>query len=146
MQAIEKRLYTAHGEASSGRNGIAKNGSGVVNVKLAIPKEMGGPGGPETTTPEDLFAAGYAACFGSACEHVARLKKIPNRGIKVASEVSIGTIAPGGFGLAVKLSATVAGVTQAQADEIVQTAHQVCPYSNATRNNIAVEISAHAEA
>ena len=107
MQTLEKRLYTAHGEASSGRTGTAKNSTGVINVKLAIPKEMGGPGGAETTTPEDLFAAGYAACFGSAAEHVARLKKIPHKGIKVASEVTIGTAGPG-FALAVKLIATVA--------------------------------------
>ena len=140
MQTIEKRLYTAHGEASSGRNGIARNSTGVVNVKLAIPKEMGGPGGPETTTPEDLFAAGYAACFGSAAEHVARLKKIAHKGIKIASEVAIGT-AGAGFALAVKLDATVAGVTQAQAEEIVNAAHQVCPYSNATRNNVPVRLT-----
>ena len=145
MQTLEKRLYTAHGEANSGRNGTAKNSTGVVNVKLAIPKEMGGPGGADTTTPEDLFAAGYAACFGSAAEHVARLKKVAHKGIKVAAEVTIGTIAPQGFGLAVKLTATVSGVTQDVAEDLINTAHQVCPYSNATRNNIAVELSAHAD-
>ncbi len=73
---------------------------------------MGGPGGPETTTPEDLFAAGYAACFGSASEHVARLKKIPHKGIKIAAEVTIGTAGPG-FALAVKLDAAVSGVPSA---------------------------------
>jgi lipoyl-dependent peroxiredoxin len=146
MQELQKRLYTAHAEATGGRNGTTHNGNNVVSVRLAIPKEMGGPGGEGTTTPEDLFAAGYAACFGSACEFAARQKKIAIKGIRVAAEVAIGPIAPGGFGLAVKLAATVLGVTQAQAEEIVRAGHEVCPYSNATRNNIAVEVSAHAEA
>jgi Ohr subfamily peroxiredoxin len=146
MQTLDKRLYTAHAEATGGRNGAAHNASNVVSVRLAIPKEMGGPGGEGTTTPEDLFAAGYAACFGSACEFAARQKKIPIKGIRVAAQVTIGSLAAGGFGLAVALDATVSGVTQAQAEEIVQAGHQVCPYSNATRGNIAVEISSHAEA
>jgi Ohr subfamily peroxiredoxin len=145
MQTLEKRLYTAHAEATGGRGGSAHNGSNVISVRLAIPREMGGPGGEGTTTPEDLFAAGYAACFGSACEFVARQKKIAVKGVRVASQVTIGTLAAGGFGLAASLAATITGVTQAQADEIVHAAHEVCPYSNATRNNIAVEISAHAE-
>jgi Ohr subfamily peroxiredoxin len=145
MQTLEKRLYTAHAVATGGRNGTTHNGNNVVSVRLAVPKEMGGPGGEGTTTPEDLFAAGYAACFGSACEFVARQKKIAIKGIRVASQVSIGPIASGGFGLAVTLDATVIGVTPAQAEEIVHAGHDVCPYSNATRNNIAVEVSAHAE-
>jgi osmotically inducible protein OsmC len=146
MQELQKRLYTAHAEATGGRNGTTHNASKVVSVKLAVPKEMGGPGGEGTTTPEDLFAAGYAACFGSACEFAARQKKIAIKGIRVAAEVAIGPIAPGGFGLAVSLAATVIGVTPEQAEEIVHAGHAVCPYSNATRNNIAVEVSAHAEA
>ena len=142
MQSLEKRMFTASAEATGGRNGTTRNASGVIDLRLAIPKAMDGPGGEGTTTPEDLFAAGYAACFASACDFAARQKKIAVRGIKVASEVTIGTIASGGFGLAVKLTATVSGVSASQAEEIVQLGHQVCPYSNATRGNIAVEVVA----
>jgi osmotically inducible protein OsmC len=145
MTTLDKRLYTAHADANSGRMGAAKNSTGAIDVKLSIPKEMGGPGGEGTTTPEDLFAAGYAACFGGAAEHVARLKKIPNKGVKVHADVTIGTVGQG-FGLAVKLTATVIGVTQAQAEEIINMAHQVCPYSNATRNNIQVDLEIKSEA
>ena len=101
---------------------------------------MGGPGKPGTTTPEDLFAAGYAACFGSAAEFVAKQKKLPVTGIKIEAAVGIGATDQGGFGLKVDLTATVSGLPQAEAEKLIQAAHQVCPYSNATRNNIEVTL------
>jgi Ohr subfamily peroxiredoxin len=135
-----KILYTAHATASGGRNGHTKSSDGIVSVDLSIPKAMGGPGKPGATTPEDLFAAGYAACFGSAAEFVAKQKKLAVTGIKIDAAVGIGATDQGGFGLKVDLTATVSGLPQAEAEKLIQAAHQVCPYSNATRNNIEVTL------
>ena len=134
-------LYTTHATATGGRNGHTQSADGMINLDLSIPKAMGGPGRPNTTTPEDLFAAGYAACFGSACEFVAKtqMKLNPTR-ISVDCAVSIGQTEDKRFGLAVALTATIEGLTAAQAEAVVAGAHQVCPYSNATRGNIAVEL------
>ncbi len=134
-------LHTTHATATGGRNGHTQSADGIVSVDLSIPKAMGGPGKPGTTTPEDLFAAGYAACFGSACEFVARtqMKLNPSR-ISIDCAVSIGQTEDKRFGLAVALTATIAGLGAEQAEQVVQAAHQVCPYSNATRGNIPVEL------
>jgi lipoyl-dependent peroxiredoxin len=105
-----KVLYTAHATAVGGRNGHTQSADGLVSVDLSIPKAMGGPGRPNTTTPEDLIAAGYAACFGSACEFVSRQMKLHPSSITVNSEVSIGEASGGGFGLSVALVAQIAGV------------------------------------
>jgi lipoyl-dependent peroxiredoxin len=134
-------LYTASATATGGRNGHTRNSDGSVSVDLSIPKAMGGAGRPGTTTPEDLFAAGYAACFGSAAEFVARTKKIPVKTIEVHAEVGIGTRAGGGFGLTVKLTVSLPELSREAAEALVAEAHQVCPYSHATRGNIEVTLA-----
>jgi lipoyl-dependent peroxiredoxin len=133
--------YTAQAHASGGRNGHTENADKVVSVDLSIPKAMGGPGKPGTTTPEDLFAAGYAACFGSACEFVSKQMNLKPTAIAIDAAVGIGSRSEGGFGLKVDLTATIGGLSQADAEKLVHTAHQVCPYSNATRNNVEVSLT-----
>lgn len=136
-------LYTTHATAAGGRNGHTQNADGLVSVDLSVPKAMGGPGKPGTTTPEDLFAAGYAACFGGACDFVAKSQlKLKPTAISIDCAVGIGTLSEGGFGLTVDLIATIGGLSQQDADRLVAAAHQVCPYSNATRNNIPVTVKA----
>jgi len=137
-----KVLYTAHASAVGGRNGHTQSADGLVSVDLSIPKAMGGPGRPNTTTPEDLFAAGYAACFGSACEFVSRQMKLHPSSITVNAEVSIGEASGGGFGLSVALVAQIAGVSQADAERLVAAGHEVCPYSKAVRGNVDVSVKA----
>jgi osmotically inducible protein OsmC len=139
-----KVLYTAHATAVGGRNGHTQSADGLVSVDLSIPKAMGGPGRPNTTTPEDLFAAGYAACFGSACEFVSRQMKLHPSAITVNAEVSIGEASGGGFGLSVALVAQIAGVSQADAERLVTAGHEVCPYSRAVRGNVEVTVKAQA--
>lgn len=134
---LEKRLYTAHATASSGREGRAKTDDGKVDVALAPPRELGGSG--DGTNPEQLFAAGYAACFGSAAAHVARAQKLDVGPIAVTAHVTIGTVGAA-FGLAVVLEVDVPKLPREQAEALVQQAHAVCPYSNATRGNIEVEV------
>lgn len=133
-------LYTAHATATGGRNGHTQNDDGLVSVDLSIPKAMGGPGKPNTTTPEDLFAAGYAACFGSACEFVSRQMKLHPQTIEVKSAVGIGTNEAGGFGLTVELTVNITGLSQEDAQKLVDTAHTVCPYSNAIKGNVPVTL------
>jgi osmotically inducible protein OsmC len=137
-----KVLYTAHATAVGGRNGHTQSSDGLVSVDLSVPKSMGGPGRPKTTTPEDLFAAGYAACFGSACEFVSRQLKLRPKSITVRSSVGIGEASGGGFGLAVELVAEIAGVSQAEAERLVAAGHEVCPYSRAIRGNVDVTVKA----
>jgi lipoyl-dependent peroxiredoxin len=139
-----KALYTAHATSVGGRNGHTQSADGLVSVDLSIPKAMGGPGKPHTTTPEDLFATGYAACFGSACEFVSRQMKLHPKSITVRSAVSIGEAPGGGFGLAAELAVEIAGVSQADADRLVAAGHEVCPYSRAVRGNVDVTIKATA--
>lgn len=135
-------LHTSHARATGGRNGHTRSGDGLIDVNLSVPKGMGGPGKAHTTTPEDLFAAGYAACFGGAAELVARQKNLPATDMEVEAAVGIGKNEAGGFGLKVDLTVTMKGVTQAQAQQIIESAHQICPYSNATRNNVEVGLKA----
>jgi osmotically inducible protein OsmC len=135
-------LYTAHATSVGGRNGHTQSADGLVSVDLSIPKAMGGPGRPNTTTPEDLFAAGYAACFGSACEFVSRQMKLHPKSITVRSAVSIGEAPGGGFGLAVELAVEIAGVSQTETDKLVAAGHEICPYSRAIRGNVDVAIKA----
>ena len=136
---IEKVLYRAHATATGGRDGRAVSSDGILDVKLATPKELGGGGG-NASNPEQLFAAGYAACFIGAMKYVAGQRKIklPDD-TTIASSVGIGAI-PGGFGIEVAMDVKVPGMDRAQAEDIVQAAHKVCPYSNATRNNIDVRL------
>ncbi len=129
---------TAHG----GRDGESRTDDGALAVKLAVPKEMGGPGGGNN--PEQLFAAGYAACFLGAMKFVASQNKdgaqVPND-TTVQSSVGIGPRSEGGFGLDIELKVHLPGVPHEQAEALVDKAHQVCPYSNATRNNVPVRLS-----
>lgn len=137
---LDKTLYTAHATAVGGREGHVRTDDGRVDLDVRMPTGLGGKGEPGTN-PEQLFAAGYAACFGSAVGLVARkMRKDPGE-VRIDASVRIGAIPGGGFGLAVALTAHLPGVTREEAEAIVQAAHQVCPYSNATRGNIEVTVS-----
>jgi lipoyl-dependent peroxiredoxin len=139
-----KVLYTAAAMSTGdARSGHVRSSDGQIDLDLAVPKEMGGAGG--ATNPEQLFAAGYAACFHSALKAVSRQKKVELADSSVSAEVGIGPNDAGGFGLQVALHVEVSGVDQATADELVAAAHQVCPYSNATRGNIEVALDAVVE-
>jgi len=132
-------LYTASAlSTGDGRNGHVRSSDGVLDLDLATPTEMGGPGG--ATNPEQMFAAGYAACFHSALKGVARREKVTLTESSVTADVGIGPRDEGGFGLTVALHVEVGGLDQAEADKLVAAAHQMCPYSNATRGNIDVAI------
>lgn len=134
-------LYTANATASGGRDGRGVSSDKALDVALSTPKELGGAGGPGTN-PEQLFAAGYAACFLSAMKLVGGALKTPIPGdSSINATVGIGPNAQGGFSLAVKLSVTTPGMDQAAAKTVVDKAHQVCPYSNATRGNIDVVLT-----
>jgi osmotically inducible protein OsmC len=136
---IDKVLYTAHATATGGRDGTAKTSDGLLDVKLSAPKELGGAGG--ATNPEQLFAAGYAACFIGALKHVAGAEKIKLPAeVSIDSKVGIGAI-PQGFGIEVEMVVHLPGMDKAEAEALVHKAHQVCPYSNATRGNIEVKLS-----
>ncbi len=132
-------LYTAVATATGGRDGRAISSDNNLDVKLATPKELGGAGG-DATNPEQLFAAGYSACFIGALKFVASQSKrsIPVDA-SITAQVGIGQI-PGGFGLDIDLSINLPGLEQADAQALVEAAHQVCPYSNATRGNVDVRL------
>lgn len=137
--SIEKVLYTAHAKATGGRDGRAMSSDGILDVKLATPRELGGAGGAGTN-PEQLFAAGYSACFIGAMKFVAARDKISVPGdISIEGSVGIGAI-PNGFGIEVTLKVSVPGLPRADVESLVQKAHSVCPYSNATRGNIDVRL------
>ncbi|TCP10068.1 organic hydroperoxide resistance protein [Caldimonas thermodepolymerans] len=137
--ALDKVLYQAQATATGGRDGRAVSSDGVLDVKLTTPKELGGPGGA-ATNPEQLFAAGYSACFLSAMKFVASQQKKPlPADASVTGTVGIGPI-PGGFGLQVKLGVSLPGWERGDAQALVEAAHKVCPYSNATRGNIDVTL------
>ena len=133
-----EKLYTAVATSIGGRSGSVKSSDGVLDLQVRPPKEMGGPGG-NYTNPEQLFAAGYSACFGSALSHVSLEKKIHIRP-EVTAKVSIGPKEGGGYQLAVEMDVHISGISQQQAEELVKEAHQICPYSNATRNNVEVTL------
>jgi osmotically inducible protein OsmC len=137
---LDKVLYTAHATSTGGRDGTSKTDDGILDVKLTTPKQLGG-NGAAGTNPEQLFAAGYSACFIGAMKHVAMLQKIAlPAGTSIAADVGIGPI-PNGFGIQVALKVTVPGMERTAAEKLVQAAHQVCPYSNATRGNIEVALT-----
>jgi osmotically inducible protein OsmC len=138
--ALEKVLYTAHATSTGGRTGTASSSDGALKVDLSTPKELGGAGGPGTN-PEQLFAAGYSACFIGAMKAVAAGQKIklPDD-VSITADVGIGPI-PGGFGIQVAMAIKVPGFEKAQAEALVEAAHKVCPYSNATRGNIDVTLT-----
>ena len=132
-------LYTASASATGGRDGRVRTDDGSFELGLTMPKGLGGSGAAGTN-PEQLFAAGYAACFGSALALVARQKKIQTGPVTIDAKVSIGPVGQG-FGLAVELTARLPEVSADVAQQLVEAAHQVCPYSNATRGNIDVTLS-----
>jgi Ohr subfamily peroxiredoxin len=136
-----KPLFTATATATGGRNGHSAAADGSVAVNLSVPEEMGGMGKPGTTTPEHLFAAGYAACFGGALDFVATQQKKHAKGASVTCSVSIGPRDAGGFGLAVKIHVKDPSLPQAELAALAQEAHEkICPYSHATRGNVAVDL------
>ena len=137
--SIEKVLYTAHAKATGGRDGRAVSSDNVLDLKLTTPRELGGAGGVGTN-PEQLFAAGYSACFIGALRFVAGKQKIAlPADTSIEGSVGIGQI-PAGFGIEVELKVHVPGLPREQVEALVQKAHQVCPYSNATRGNIDVRL------
>ncbi|MBL0028721.1 MAG: organic hydroperoxide resistance protein [Rhodanobacteraceae bacterium] len=136
-----KVLYTAHATADGGRDGAVKSSDGMIDVKLNKPKALGGSEAPGTTNPEQLFASGYSACFAGAVAFVAAQKKVALNGIFVTAHVDIGLLEAGGLGLGAQLDVRLPGIDAAVAQELIEAAHQVCPYSKATRNNIDVKLS-----
>ena len=138
-----KTLYTATATATdAGRNGRARTSDGKLDLDLSMPPELGGPGG-DGTNPEQLFAAGYAACFANAMRSVARRQEREDavEGATVTAHVAIGAIGGGRFGLETTLEVAVPALAQAEAEELVAAAHERCPYSNATRGTMPVELA-----
>ena len=136
----EKILYTAHATSTGGRAGTSKSSDGALAVTLTTPKELGGDGAAGTN-PEQLFAAGYSACFLGAMKHVAMMQKISLPATtSISADVGIGAI-PAGFGIKVAMNVTIPGMERAAAEKLVAAAHGVCPYSNATRGNIDVSLN-----
>jgi lipoyl-dependent peroxiredoxin len=141
--SIEKALYTAHAKSTGGRTGSTESSDGAIKLALVTPKELGGAGGLGAN-PEQLFASGYSACFIGAMKAVAAREKIAlSADVSIAADVSIGPMLgkPGAFSIAVKMAITVPGMERAAAQKLVAAAHEVCPYSNATRGNIDVTLS-----
>jgi len=136
---VDKVLYRAHATATGGRDGHASSSDGVLDVKLTTPRELGGAGG-DGTNPEQLFAAGYSACFIGAIKLVAARQKVTlPADLSITGTVGIGPI-PNGFGLEVTLRISLPSLDRTVAHDLVQKAHQVCPYSNATRGNVNVTL------
>jgi Ohr subfamily peroxiredoxin len=141
--AIDKALYTAHATSTGGRTGTAESSDGRIKLQLSTPKELGGDGGAGTN-PEQLFAAGYSACFIGALKAVAGRQKLALPAeVSIRAQVSIGPLTgkPGAFGIAVALAVSVPGLDRAAAEALVAAAHEVCPYSNATRGNVDVVLT-----
>jgi osmotically inducible protein OsmC len=134
-----KVLYTAEATAVGGRQGRVRSSDGVLNVDLVTPKDLGGPGGM-ATNPEQLFAAGYAACYENAVRRVARNRKLLLGDSSVTARVGIGPDDDGGFQLSVELHLRSSELDAQQARQVAEAAHQICPYSKATRGNVDVKI------
>ncbi len=141
VKKLEKVVYTANAHTTGGREGASKSDDGALDVKLSTPKAMGGGGGTGTN-PEQMFAAGYAACFMGAMKAVSSKVgiKVPDD-TSIDSHVSIGPIENNAFGISVKMDITLPGMDAAKKKELVDAAHHVCPYSNATRGNIDVDLN-----
>lgn len=134
-----RALYTAEATAHGGREGHVRSSDGILDIDMRVPREMGGPGGP-ATNPEQLFAAGYAACFESALRLVARTEKKPLKDASITARVTLNLTDDKRFLLGVVLRGHIEGVSEDEAQALMQAAHQVCPYSNATRGNIEVQL------
>ena len=135
-----KTLYTTNVTATGGREGHVKSDNGLIDMDVRMPKALGGAN-DDYVNPEMLFAAGYSACFDSALKQVARIAKVKTGETSVTAKISIGQLDNGGFGLAAELSVNVPGVSLQEAQSLVEKAHEVCPYSNATRNNMDVKLT-----
>lgn len=141
MDKITKPLYTATANSTGGRNGHSETTDGSVKADLSVPKEMGGPGKPGTTTPEHLFATGYAACFCSSIDYIAKQHHKDATNTKVTCAVSIGVSDSGGFALAAKMHVEDKSIPQADLAALVKEAHEkICPYSRAIHGNIEVTL------
>lgn len=141
--AIDKALYTAHATSTGGRTGTTESSDGAIKAALVTPKELGGAGGVGTN-PEQLFAAGYSACFIGAMKAVAAREKITlPADVSIKADVAIGPMTgkEGAFGITVAMAITVPGMDKAAAEKLVAAAHEVCPYSNATRGNLDVALT-----
>ena len=136
---LKQRLYTAEATVKGGRDGHGRSSDGILDLDIRPPKEMGGSG--QGTNPEELFALGFGACFQSAMGVVGRRMKVDTSSSKLTSRVTIGTTDGGGYGLAVELDVTIPDVDADTAARVVRAAHEVCPYSNATRGNIDVRLA-----
>lgn len=142
-----KPLVTAVAHSTGGRNGHSETTDRSVSVNLSVRKEMGGPGLPNTTTPEHLFAAGYAACFGGAYDFVSKQQKKDASGTVVTCETSVGPREGGGFGIAVKMHVKSPHLSKAEVEALMKETHEkICPYSHATRGNIAMTMTAEGKA
>jgi lipoyl-dependent peroxiredoxin len=138
--ALDKVLYTARATSTGGRAGTSETPDGTLKLTLSTPKELGGAGGPGTN-PEQLFAAGYSACFIGALKAVAARQKLALPAeVSITADVGIGAI-PAGFGIQVAMAISIPGVDRAAAEALVAAAHQVCPYSNTTRGNIEITLT-----
>ncbi len=143
MPSIATAVYTATATSTGGRTGSTKSSDGRIALQLSTPKELGGDSGPGTN-PEQLFAAGYSACFIGAMKAVAARQKIALPAeVSITADVGIGPLTgkAGAFGIAVKMAVSIPGMDRAAAEALVATAHEVCPYSNATRGNVDVTLS-----
>ncbi|WP_210114287.1 organic hydroperoxide resistance protein [Hymenobacter aquaticus] len=137
---IEK-IFTAQAKAKGGRDGQVTTANNVLTVDLSTPKEMGGPGKAGATNPEQLFAAGYAACFEGALGVAARQAQVKLEGVTVEAFIGFGKAEDGGYGISADLHVNIPGVEQAQAEQLVEAAHGICPYSRATKGNIEVTLN-----
>jgi lipoyl-dependent peroxiredoxin len=133
-------LYSTEATATGGREGHVQSSDGRIDVRLALPKELGGPGGPGTN-PEQLFAAGFAGCFDNAMLLVARKMKLSAAGSRVTAQVGLGVLGAGRFGMEVELLITLPELDEAEAEALVAATHKVCPFSNAVVGNIDVKLT-----
>lgn len=141
--AIDKAIYTGRATSTGGRTGSTASSDGRIQLRLSTPKELGGDGGPGTN-PEQLFASGYSACFIGALKAVAARQKITLPAeVSITADVGIGPMTgkPGAFGISVKMAVSIPGLDRSAAEALVATAHEVCPYSNATRGNVDVALT-----
>jgi Ohr subfamily peroxiredoxin len=135
-------LYTAEATSTGGRDGRSRSSDGVLDIPLSVPKELGGAGKPGHSNPEQLFAAGYSACFESAVRYVAGQQKVVVKDSSVTARVGVGPRDAGGFGIQAWLTVSLPGIERSVAEGLVKTAHeQICPYSHATRGNVEVTIT-----
>ncbi|SNC66571.1 peroxiredoxin, Ohr subfamily [Hymenobacter gelipurpurascens] len=140
MKIVEK-FFTAQAKAKGGRDGAVTTNNNALTVDLSTPKEMGGPGKAGATNPEQLFAAGYAACFEGALGVAARQASVKLEGVTVEALIGFGKAEDGGYGISADLHVNLPGLEQKQAEQLVEAAHGICPYSRATKGNIEVALT-----